>query len=123
MKDHKLKRVESNSVPNNNGQDLETDDETLELQIKLDCHGQCVSQWTENDVSLWIRNLLLKDKLDEKEIVQPFLKEFNQQHITGQKIVKFITSPCLIDELRKEFSIPNQAFGIWVVIKCEMAQV
>ena len=78
-----------------------------------------ISKWNERDVIIWLKKNLLNNGFN-KQIILSFLEEFQAKYITGKLLLQLKNQPNLIDELKKEFSQQNQAFGIWMVIRTEI---
>ena len=73
-------------------------------------------QWTQEEVLVWLKIHLRDSKMNE-DVIEPFLNEFEQQHITGTVLQQLKMNQKLIDQLQCRFSHKNQAFGVWISIK------
>ena len=76
-------------------------------------------KWEQKDVLIWIKYILLKNGINNK-IIKRFLIEFSKKCITGSMLKQFKNNETLIDSLIKQFSIDNQAFGIWLVLRASI---
>ena len=72
--------------------------------------------WTQKQVILWLKMHLVNNGINRK-IVKEFLIEFSSKCITGQILQSLKENPQMIDDLRKDFTPNNQAFGLWAVVK------
>ena len=72
--------------------------------------------WTQSDVILWLKALLLANNF-EKEAIVKFLREFGKKNVTGQTLSKFKENGRLVDSFVTQFLIENQAYPIWLAIK------
>ena len=75
-------------------------------------------EWTQKEVIMWLKLSLAYNGI-ESDVVKQFLKEFNRKYVTGRMIEMYKNDQNgqLLDQLRLEFSKPNQVYGIWMVIK------
>ena len=73
-------------------------------------------QWTQEEVLVWLK-INLRDKKMNEDVIESFLNEFEQQHITGAILQQFKMNEKLVDQLQCKFSQKNQAFGVWMIIK------
>ena len=82
----------------------------------VDVHKANYLQWTQEEVSGWLKINFRDNKIDEN-VIELFLNEFEQQHITGAILQQFKMNERLIDQFQCKFSQKNQAFGVWIIVK------
>ena len=76
-------------------------------------------QWSKKDVLIWLKENLINNGFSQKQ-AKRFLKEFSKQSITGGTLhmLKYKDNDeVMFNQLRREFSIENQAFGLWMTVK------
>ena len=78
--------------------------------------------WSQKEVILWMKNVLIKQNLDN-QIIATFLREFGKQYVTGQTLVKFKESEKAFDGFKEQFSQKNQAYAIWLAIRDAIDQI
>ena len=74
------------------------------------------SKWSQKDVLIWLKLLLLANDLDKKDI-RIFLTEFSDKRVNGALLKDLKTSDKLLDEFILKFSSKNQAYSIWLPVK------
>ena len=79
--------------------------------VRAECH-----EWTQKQVILWIKQVLLQASLENKVIVW-FLREFSKKCINGKDLLKLKQDEKLVDSLAKQFTMENQSYEIWKPIK------
>ena len=78
--------------------------------------------WTQKDVLAWIKYCLLHNGFENK-VIKPFLIEFSQKYINGKMLKQIKQDMSLLKQLQSQFTMKNQAFGIWMVIKAHIETI
>ena len=67
--------------------------------------------------------ILIKQGFDKKNIVTPFIKEFDKKQINGKLLIEYSKNPSMINQLKDKFSKRNQLSGIWLVLTNEISNI
>ena len=79
-------------------------------------------QWTQKQVLLWIKAILLQNGFKNAVIVK-FLREFAKYHKNGELFTKFQKDEQFSQQFIQQFSQVNQNHSIWVVIKSSIIDI
>ena len=78
--------------------------------------------WTQTDVLNWIKMRLIEKNISG-DVIDSFLKEFETKCVSGAMLDDFGADKHLLNDLKRDFSPQNQAFGVWMVITQSIKQL
>ena len=110
---NKNKKVNWN---NNNDDTNDDDDDGLYMMKGINLDESRFENWTQKEVVWWMKQKLAEKGIDAKKI-KSFMTEFRTKLITGSVLKELQNQDDYFNQLKNEFSIENQAFGMWMIIK------
>ena len=95
---------------------------TKDDPLKIGWGDSNYQKWTQKQVILWIKDILLQNGLSNQMIVT-FLKELSKKRVNGEVLDTFVQDQMLVGHFVGQFSLENQTDSIWNPIKSAMGQI